>query len=396
MRLISITLLILSFFAIPEIMHAQAVATGKIVDANTGKPLQGAHVFLSGTKIGTATNSSGQYQLRRIPPGGHRLVVSMIGYGRTLTKIVVGPEERLEMDFELKPVIYEMPEIYVGNLDKKWERRLRRFTDHFIGESEWADSVEILNPEVLRFETKWWGRLSAEALAPLEIENRALGYHITYHLDEFEHTGTRTRWDGEPLFTEISPADSQQAAYWEQNRRDAFYGSLRHFLLALLQERVEEEGFIINTLRQGIHGYRETRFRASAGRLISETDENYLFHMKFYGRLEIIYTEEEENWRFVRWQHSRRGPAGSQTSYLELNERPISVDTDGEILQPYGATQFGYFAFERLADATPREYRPEDFKILILPRQNGKRIINSCIVSCLLSVVSCRMWQPNN
>jgi hypothetical protein len=350
-------------FGTTEKSVAQTTIGGKITDAKTGKPLRGVNVFLSGTKIGTATDVLGKYQLRRIPPGGHRLVVSIIGYGRTLTEIVIGPGETREMDFELKPVVYEMPEIFVGNLDKKWERRLRRFTGLFIGESEWADSVEILNPEVLRFDTKWWGRLSAKALAPLEIENRALGYHITYHLDEFEHTGTRTRWDGEPLFTEMNPADSTQAAYWNRNRREAFYGSLRHLLLALLQDQVREEGFILNTLREGIHGYQENRFRTSAQRLINGTDENYLYHMQFYGRLEIIYTREEEDWRYVRWQHSHRGPAGSQTSYLELNERPITVDTDGEILEPYGATQFGYFAFQRLADATPREYRPEDFNI---------------------------------
>ncbi len=350
-------------FGITENSAAQTTVEGKITDAKTGKPLQGAHVFLSGTKIGTATNPNGQYRLRRIPPGGHRLVVSMIGYGRTLTKIVIGPEETLEMNFELKPVVYEMPEIYVGNRDKKWERRLRRFTNHFIGQSGWADSVKILNPEVLRFETKWWGKLSAEALAPLEIENRALGYHITYHLDEFEHTGMRTKWDGEPLFTEMKPVNSAQARYWEQNRQEAFYGSLRHFMLTLLQDRVEEEGFIINRLRQDIHGRYENRFATSAQRLISEGDVDYLYKMKFYGKLEIIYIREEEEWHFVQWQRqqSHRNPAGSQTSFLELNERPITVDADGEILQPYGATQFGYFAFERLASLTPREYRPDGF-----------------------------------
>lgn len=363
MRGIFIAILIGSLSGLVNVktLQAQAVATGRIVDANTGKPLSGAHVFLSGTKIGTATNPNGQYRLRRIPPGGHRLVVSMIGYGRTLTEIVIGPKETLEMNFELKPVVYEMPEIYVGNRVKKWERRLRRFTDHFIGQSGWADSVKILNPEVLRFETKWWGKLSAEALAPLEIENRALGYHITYHLDEFEHTGMRTKWDGEPLFTEMKPVDSAQVRYWEQNRQEAFYGSLRHFMLALLQDRVEKEGFIINRLRQDIHGRYENRFPASAQRLISDGNEDYLYKMKFYGKLEIIYIKEEEDRHFVRWQRSNRVPAGSQTSYLELNERPITVDADGEILQPYGATQFGYFGFERLANATPREYRPTEY-----------------------------------
>lgn len=352
-----------SVLARPQAALAQATAVGKVMDAETGKPLSGAHVFLSGTKIGTATNPLGRYRLRHIPAGGHRLVVSMIGYGRKVVEIIIGPGENRKMDFELKPVVYEMPEIFVGDLDKKWEKRLKRFTELFIGESETADSVTILNPEVLRFKTRWWGRLTAEALAPLEIENRALGYHITYVLDEFNHTGTRTRWDGEPLFTEMAPADSQQAKYWKRNRQKAFYGSLRHFMLALLQDRVKEEGYRIYNLMQDVHGFSyQNRFRASARRLIKNGDENYLYHFTFFGRLEIIYTEEEEGWPYVRWTRDfQRTPGGAQTSYLELNERPITVDADGEIIEPYGATQFGYFAFQRLADLTPREYRPEDY-----------------------------------
>lgn len=346
----------------PETLRAQATIEGRVTNPNTREPLVAVNVFLSGTKIGTATNLDGRFILEGIPTGGHRLVVSSIGYKRKIFEIVVSPDEHRTMNFELPPVVYEMPEIYVGNLDKKWEKRLERFTDLFIGETVWADSVTILNPEVLRFKTRWWGRLSAEALAPLKIENRALGYHITYFLVEFEHTGTRTRWDGEPLFTELQPADSAQASYWQQNRREAFYGSLRHFLLALLDDRVREEGFLLHNIREGVYGFRpHNKYRTTRRRLISQGDQEFLHDLNFFGRLEIIYTRDSEDWDYVRWRHNHEGPAGVQTSFLELNERPVTIDPDGEILEPYGATQFGYFAFQRIANATPREYRPQNF-----------------------------------
>ncbi|MDX1618974.1 MAG: carboxypeptidase-like regulatory domain-containing protein [Balneolaceae bacterium] len=341
--------------------QSEAEAMGIVVDAQTGEPLKGAHVFLSGTKIGTATDRRGHYRLRSIPPGGYRLVVSIIGYKTAGIDIVIGPGETLRLDYQLNPVVYEMPEIYVGNLDKKWKKSLEQFTHYFIGDTQWADSVKILNPEVLRFEKSWWGRLSAEALAPLKIENRALGYRITYHLKEFEHSGTLTRWDGDPLFTEMVPDDSLQAAVWERNRKKAFYGSLRHFILAMLQNRIREEGFIVYNLRKNIRGLSPHRFPVSARRYLSESEDQYLQHLNFFGRLEIIYTEDGEDRNYVRWQRLQRPPARSQTSYLELNEHPITVDDDGEILEPYGATQFGYFSYERLGDATPREYRPDDY-----------------------------------
>ncbi len=347
-----------------DLLQAQTVIEGRVTDAQTGEPLQGAHVFLADTKSGTVTDPFGRFRLSHPMPGVYRLVVSMIGYDRTPIDIAFGSGEFKKVDAELEPVVYKMDEIYVGNLDERWEKHLERFTRLFIGESERADSVIILNPEVLRFETRWWGRFTAEALAPLQIDNHALGYHITYYLDEFNHTGTRTRWDGEPLFSEMTPIDSAQAAYWKQNRRDAFFGSLRHLLLALLQDSVEEEGFILHRLPRDVHGISpHDRFRTTASRLIREGDENYLYQVNFFGRLEIVYTQAEEGRRYIRWasRHGQATPSGSQTSYLELNERPITVDSDGEIAEPYGATQFGYFAFHRLADKTPREYRPEEW-----------------------------------
>lgn len=354
----------LSVFGGADILHGQATAEGQVINTKTGAPLEGAHVYLSGTKIGTATDVSGQYLLQNIPAGGHRVVISMVGYSTKISDLIIGPQENKQIDFKLKPAVYELPEIYVGDLDKKWKKNLERFTRNFIGETVWADSVEILNPEVLRFDKNWWGRLTAEALAPLKIENRALGYYITYHLKEFEHTGTRTRWDGEPLFSEMVPDDSAQAAYWARNRKDAFYGSLRHFLLALLADRVKEEGFIIYNLREG--GFRylsDTRSRISASRVIQDGKQDYLHYLNFFGRLEIIYTREGEDSEYVDWrQDAPHYPADSQTSYLALNEHPVTVDGDGEFIQPYGATQYGYFAFSLLADATPREYRPEDYQ----------------------------------
>jgi hypothetical protein len=342
---------------------ARSEVQGRVVHAETGEPLLGVHVFLSGTQIGAVTNSAGRYHLRGVPAGSHRLVVSSIGFARISKNISIPPGRQLTEDHELKPVIYELGEIYAGNLDERWERYVERFTRLFIGESTLSDSVKILNPEVLRFDRRWWGRFEAEALAPLQIENRALGYHITYYLDEFIHTGTRTRWDGEPLFRELTPASEEQARYWEENRQKAFYGSLRHFLISLMEGRTEDDGFVVYNLRRETYGYSvRNRFRTSPHRLLHEADEDHLKHMRFNGRLEILYTQAGEDPRYVEWAPDLfRAPNTMQTSYFELNRRNITIDHDGEVAEVYGATRFGYFAFHRLADKTPREYRPYDF-----------------------------------
>lgn len=344
--------------------NSQSEITGRVVSVESGEPLLGVHVFLSGTKVGAVTNSGGYYHLRNVEPGQYKLVVSIIGYGRVSREMSIASGSRFEVGFELKPVVYELGEIYAGNLDERWEKYLERFTPLFIGESEFADSVKILNPEVLRFDTRWWGRFEAEALAPLQIENRALGYRIIYYLNEFIHSGTRTRWDGEPLFMEMTPADSAQADYWEENRRKAFMGSLRHFMISLVEGRAEEEGFIVYNLRRETYGYSgRNKYRTGSQRLLNPGDEDHIWKMRFGGQLEIIYTEAEEHPRYIEWARDiYRRPNNIQTSYFELNERNITVDPDGEVKEPYGATRFGYFAFHRLADENPREYRPDGFQ----------------------------------
>jgi len=358
-----------SLFLSYEQLYAQKLEPseieGRIIDWDTNKPLRGVHVFLSGTKIGTVTNEAGRYRLERVPPGSHRLVISKVGYQRSLNEYLFEPGKSDRRSFRLKPAVYELDEIFAGNLDETWEEHLEEFKRLFLGESALADSVEIMNPEVLRFERRWWGRFTAEALAPLVIENHSLGYRITYYLDEFYHSGTRTRWDGEPLYSEMTPADSDEAIKWEENRREAFMGSLRHFFIAMIEGREDAEGFVVYNQRSSAHPAFSTRkTRVSANRIIREAERDYLQQMRFSGRLEIVYTGAPEDLRYVQWSREiNRRPARNQTSYLELNRRAITIDPDGEVLETYGATRYGYFSFHRVADQTPREYRPAEYQL---------------------------------
>jgi len=50
-------------------------------------------------------------------------------------------------------------------------------------------------------------------------------------------------------------------------------------------------------------------------------------------------------------------PQDFRTAYLSLNERPALVDRYGDIVQPFAVTRYGYYAFTRVADSLPKEYR---------------------------------------
>ena len=243
----SIPLLVVLGLLFPVVTWAQtehAPLRGTVVDDETGTPLAGAHVFIAESMMGTATDDEGRFVLDRVPLGAHRLYVSMLGYEPASRDTLLRQGHPYEFDFRLKPTVIEVGQVTVSAKEaKRWQRRLRQFEKLFLGETDNAEHTTILNPEVLSFNSGW-GKLAASTSAPLIIENRALGYRLQYFLKEFIRSGNTIKYDGEPLFEELAPESEEQAVQWTENRRKAYFGSFRHFMLTLLAGRTEDEGFL--------------------------------------------------------------------------------------------------------------------------------------------------------
>ena len=329
--------------------------TGVVRAADSRLPLENAHVFIASSTIGTATDASGNFRLEDVPPGPHRLFVSMLGYEAAQTDTLLRGSGTLAFSFDLNPVVIELEEIVVNAREaRRWQRRLLKFTRLFLGETPNSALAEITNPEVLTF-TSSWGRFSASASRPLVIENRALGYRIEYYLKEFFYYGNVIKYDGEPLFTELEPQSAEQAALWEANRIRAFNGSLRHFLLSLMEGVSEAEGFA--TYRRYSLERQSPAVAAETAALLRSGPTPDEMELVFHGFLEVVYTRELEDAAFHRWQR-RTGRVQEQRSFLELTTGPTLVDRSGEVIDPYGVTVYGYYAFERIADEVPKDYRP--------------------------------------
>lgn len=336
-----------------------AVLVGRVVDASTHSPLVDAHVFIASSTIGTVTDGAGRFRLPRVPIGANTVYVSMVGYAPARIDSLFRRNVTYTVTFSLEPVVVEGPEIMVtGERDPKWRRSLRKFERLFIGESPNAAECTIENPEVLSFDTRWWGKITARASEPLVITNRALGYRITYYLEEFEAAGGTIRFDGEPLFEPLQPPDSATARKWRDGRRKAFAGSFRHFMLSLLRDTYLEEGFRVyrryslegSGAGNGMFGFRPER-------VLEHVARADVHKLDFGGYIEVYYDPEPVEDAYMRWRfgsvrHARR----EQQSLLKLTGGPAHVDERGEVLEPYGVTVYGHFAYERVADLVPTEY----------------------------------------
>lgn len=367
MKYLLIFVLLISCVRVTEAQIA-ATITGTVTDS-TGAPVSEANVFIASSMAGTTTNSNGLYELRGIPLGTLRLVVSRIGYEPIYTDLFLREARVYTQDFQIKEKVYELGELTVTTDNRRWQRQLERFTTIFIGESPNAEKTEIVNSYVLDFSAKG-GSFRAQANEPLIIENKGLGYKVTYFLNEFIAEPGSWRWDGEPLFETLEPSSPEEAAQWNARRDSAFYGSFRHFLLSVINNQVEPQGFKIYSRpgsnqrgidpRGGASFGQDNRFPIKVSDIIhpGESDDEYI--LDFEGYIDIVYTQELESAAYLRLQRRiGRGKPRFQTSTIRLDRGPTVVDLKGDTLDPYGVTFYGgYFAYERTADQIPKEFRP--------------------------------------
>ncbi len=331
------------------------------VRAATGGPLPGASVYLSGTTYGDAADARGRYRIGPVPSGAYQLVVSMVGYETETRDVVPAENPFVRVDVRLREATAALGGLQVeAERDRRWERHLARFTRALVGESSNAARVRLLNPEALRFRLRW-GTLRAEADAPLVFENRALGYRLTYDLRAFAASASRVSYDGGERFEMLEPASDEEAARQAEARERAYRGSLRHLLRALLQDRVEEEGFSLRLVRDDRSGFgsRWPSTPASARRVM-RVDSAGWGTLRVRGRLEITYREPEDPaYLQSDWFRERRSrPDPVQRSALVVERGRARVDPQGTPEDPFAITTSGYLAFERLADLVPEDYAP--------------------------------------
>jgi hypothetical protein len=177
--------IILAFCLISFFSFAQFTISGKVMDAETKEPLQGASVFAQNTTKGTTTNSEGNFSIT-LDKGGYEIIFSFTGYN---SKTVNAEGSSQQLTVELSKADNTMSEVVIkssNELEDGWERYGSFFLKHFIGATPFADSCLLLNPEALKFlYFKKSDRLKILAGEPLQISNRSLGYNLRYELDSF-------------------------------------------------------------------------------------------------------------------------------------------------------------------------------------------------------------------
>jgi tetratricopeptide (TPR) repeat protein len=345
-KILSLYYIIFLLFLIPLTATAGKSVAGRVIDAVSRKPVAGVNVFLARTMLGCSSIDDGSFRIDGIPNGTYDLVFQRIGYSMQIQRVQPMDSTELRVNAELSPLALSGDAVHVvGSSPKEWTKNLKLFTKKFIGESENSGQCRILNPEALDFSMdERTGVFTASTDSVLRIENRSLGYRIDAVLKSFSYADNQVAYILYPYFSELPNSDPEEALRRENARFQTFRGSFRHFLSALVRNRLKEEKFGLfvadvrrHTIRLSPSGLHEVVSASVSG---TSFDDIKLVH--FSGT----------------WT-ATSGYRRPGTATVRMQTPAVYVDTLGNCYETATLLVMGNWARERVADLLPMDYFPE-------------------------------------
>ena len=339
-----------------------ATLSGRVVDSESREALPFTNVFVNNTTIGTAADANGAFRLSGIPAGPGEIVFSFVGYQLFKLRVDLKPGQIMQTEVRLIADGKILENVKVeGKRDKVWENQFKRFTRTFLGSGKRADQCKILNPWALEFKEDG-KNLAAEARQVLEIENNSLGYKIFYALKKFNTDGQSYAIIGDGRFETMKPADEKIAEAWNRNRLNAYLGSQRHLMRAILTNTIRRESFRLYADKIGFEnspkyavfarelGRSIETFDTTRVRIIKGTSVNSV-QISLPRKLEVHYVAGVS--RIASYDD-----VIYPVSWLELRNGIVKVNSAGIVLDPENIVASGYIASLRMADMLPNDYQP--------------------------------------
>lgn len=341
--------------AAPAISQNLGTLSGSVKDENN-EVLPGAHVYIANTTIGDISNPDGSFIIRDVQAGSYQLVVTMIGYKAFQTRVHIQPNETTELEIKLDKDVYEVGEITVTDeRPKNWRRDLVRFKRMFLGITDNRRGCDIENPYLMDF-SRSNDRFLASAPSPVVVINKALGYKVTYLLEEFSAYGGEFRFAGEPLFEELEPKNDKEAKKWASKRKKAYTGSVQHFLRSLAAGSTEADGFELFLFDRPHWQSPHTRlinFLSKSGTpvdaeaLLTDHDLPHERALAFDGYLHVFYDHEMMDRDFYEWvgmpYNASKEPV---RAVLFIIDGKATFNEIGFFNNPFGAARLGYWNWE--------------------------------------------------
>lgn len=357
--------LLASFFLIQLSFAQTGSISGNVTDAQSGEPLPFCNVFINNSTISTTTDFDGNYILNDVPAGEFDLGFSFMGYEAVQKTASVKSGAKLTINIALVSFDQELSDVEIkSKRDRSWERELRKFKNYFLGNDDLAAQSEILNAWVIDFpEDNSNNNFRAEAIQPIEIENSALGYKLTFDLKQFQYTSQFHIIAGATRFEEMQSPDPKTRSNWERNRLDTYLKSPANMFRAMIENQHNQEGFFLYGDKAGGSESRNLRsdvFANELGNSVVEYKPDNLvqpgkrpgeYKIFLKGRIEIHYEKGFSNVNTYR-------DAPYPISWLEVNGNYVYVNANGMVLNEKDVTFSGDMDKRKVSSMLPFDYKP--------------------------------------
>ncbi|MCO5949912.1 TonB-dependent receptor [Mucilaginibacter flavidus] len=396
---------VLGALALPFTGLAQVTITGRVLNQADTKPLANVNVFLSNATVGDKTTSNGTFRLSSVKPGKYDLVVSIVGFDTYKQSIIVGSANITIPDILIFPKTFALREVkIVPKTDPSRAFYYDIFKKEFLGQSDFAKDCRILNPEMLDFAyDDKESNLTASSADFLVIENQALGYRIKYLLANFtaeskDEERQMIHYEGSSLFENLE-GTAPQKREWQKRRQEVYEGSPKHFLQAVLNNHLEEEGFRVlqyaiyqnpqrpsdEIIDSKIKYFKELKIQTTktSDSLLSwekkkrlkktltalmkyQLNKNDLVKLNDKGTYALscendaLHITYSKNRRFSTATPIARlnSPYNNDVTLLTFNEPSGYFDDNGVYLNPNAIVYSGAWTKRRIAELLPSDYEP--------------------------------------
>ena len=382
--------------------------SGIVVDSLTKEPLPFVNFFLANTTMGASTAAEGSFSIQSISPGKYDLVASYVGYKPYLIPVdftvnANGFSKEIKLTIELVQEAKQLQEIVIKEDTTNRAKLLADFKKVFLGQTRNSKECKILNPRDIHLYFDARERLLlAHAKKPIEVENRALGYKIYFYLNKFEvnyQHGTQLSY-GVYRFEELTSEKTRRNKIWERERRQAFFGSVNHFMRALRDSALQQNSFTVRKIftvpnfkrppdefiNRKINALRKEHNSNTI--IISDNPKDslaYYLRLKaepkeidslgnniysggefvrpspekiegIKGKYQVIYNKNEEIEYLL---YINRKYAKKQTSVFHFSENSLTIYANGHYENVFSLFTEGYLSWrENMSNNLPLEYVP--------------------------------------
>ena len=353
-----------------QFSYAQSIIEkGLLLDKLTNQPIVGASVFINSSAIGAVSGSDGTFNLLKfIQAQIEKPILTIVAIGYETEKYnLVNSTGRVVI--YLKPKVRELETVTVRAAEKNgWEKYGKDFIESFLSYSDFSKLCKIENPEVLKFYYDPNNNaLNVVARKPLIIQNKALGYKITYWLESYsQNFNSRIlTYSGLTLFEDLIRPNKRkgQAEKWLLNRAIAYQGSVMHFVRSVHAGTLALSGFVVRRLDK-VEGSRKGRYSnvvdpkilLEADFLDTIEDQKMLKFPKF---LYVLYNKELEELPYlIKMQPFKKPTPAPQTTIVQLVDiDAVEIFANGHLEPAISFFLDGYWSYEKMDKLLPLDYK---------------------------------------